>query len=352
MEIMNIGALALATFLACLVEAVEATTIVLAAGSTRGWRPAAQGVITALVVLSISVSVVGPAVLLLPIGALRIMVGGLLLVFGLQWVRKAVLRASGRKPLHDEAAIFQRQVATARGQAGQRRGVVRDWYGFTLAFKGVLLEGLEVVFIVLTFGANAQNIPVASAAAAAAVVVVVILGVLVRGPLSRVPENTLKFVVGIMLTAFGLYWGAEGAGAIWPGSDAALLLIVPGMLVFALALVALFRPRSPSLPSSTLSPPTADSGPAMATPAPAGSSAVATAVRPQVRPPAAVAALRGFGAFWVDFLIGDDWQVAALVAVGIAATAFVAIAAPAAAWMVLAAVTLGTLPYSAVRALR
>ncbi|MCU1474609.1 hypothetical protein, partial [Amnibacterium sp.] len=286
-----------------------------------------------------------------PIGALRIAVGGLLLVFGLQWMRKAVLRASGRKPLHDEAAIFERQVATARGQVGRRRGVVRDWYGFTLAFKGVLLEGLEVVFIVLTFGANAQNIPVASAAAVAAVVVVVILGVLVRGPLSRVPENTLKFVVGIMLTAFGLYWGAEGAGAVWPGSDAALLLIVPGMLVFALALVALFRPRSPSAPSSTLAPPAGDPRPATATPAAAGSSAVATAVRPQVRPPA-VAALRAFGAFWVDFLFGDDWQVAALVAVGIAGTACVAIAAPAAAWIVLAAVVLGTLPYSAVRALR
>lgn len=351
MEIMNVGALALATFLACLVEAVEATTIVLAAGSTRGWRSAAQGAIAALAVLAIGVSVVGPAVLLLPISALRIAVGGLLLVFGLQWVRKAVLRASGRRPLHDEAAIFQRQVAAARGQIGRRRGVVRDWYGFTLAFKGVLLEGLEVVFIVLTFGANAQNIPVASAAAAAAVVVVLILGVLVRGPLSRVPENTLKFVVGIMLTAFGLYWGAEGAGAVWPGSDAALLLIVPGLLVFALALVALFRPRSPSLPSPARST-AADPRQATETRSAGGSGAVTTAVRPQVRSSRAAAALRAFVAFWVDFLIGDDWRVAASVAAGIALTGLVAIAAPSAAWVVLAVVTLGTLPYSAVRALR
>jgi hypothetical protein len=181
---------------------------------------------------------------------------------------------------------------------------------------------------------------------------VVILGVLVRGPLSRVPENTLKFVVGIMLTAFGLFWGAEGAGAIWPGSDAALLLIVPGMLVFALALVALFRPKSSSAPSSTRSPVTEDPRPATGMPAAAGSGAVATAVRPQVRRSSAVTALRTFAAFWVDFLLGDDWRVAALVAVGIAGTAGVAIVAPGAAWIVLAAVTLGALPYSAARALR
>ncbi len=350
---MNLGALVLATFLACLVEAVEAATIVLAAGSTRGWRSAGQGVVAALAVLAVGVAAIGPAVVHLPIGVLRIAVGGLLLVFGIQWVRKAVLRASGRKPLHDEDAIFRRQVEAARGQgAADRRGIVEDWYGFTLAFKGVLLEGLEVVFIVLTFGANAQSIAAAAAAAAAAVVVVLLLAVAVRGPLSRVPENTLKFIVGVMLTSFGLFWGAEGAGATWPGSDAALLALVPAVLVFALLLVAAFRPRSvPAAPAPAASPAAAE--PATSQPAPSGGAGgTAVQTRPAVRTGTVGRMLRGFVAFWVDFLIGDDWQVAAAVAVGIAATAAVAVGAPAAAWIVLVVVVAAVLPYSAVRALR
>jgi uncharacterized membrane protein len=119
--------------------------------------------------------------------------------------------------------------------------MVADWYSFTLSFKGVVLEGLEVAFIALTFGANQQNIPLAAIAALAAVLVVTIAGVAVRAPLARVPENTMKFVVGIMLTSFGIFWGAEGAGAVWPGADAALLVIVPAVALFALALVALLR---------------------------------------------------------------------------------------------------------------
>jgi uncharacterized membrane protein len=235
------GALFIAVFLACAVEAVEATTIVLAAGTARDWRSAASGMAGAIVVLAVVVAALGPAVSALPLRGLRLVVGALLLVFGLQWLRKAILRASGHKALHDEDKIFAEQVAVAAGQPRSPSRLVPDWYGFTLSFKGVLLEGLEVVFIVLTFGANAHNVGLAAVAAACAVAVVAAAGAAVRAPLRRVPENTMKFVVGIMLTAFGTFWGAEGAGAHWPGSDAALLVLVPGVALFALALVALLR---------------------------------------------------------------------------------------------------------------
>jgi uncharacterized membrane protein len=145
------------------------------------------------------------------------------------------------QPLHDEDKIFAEQLATAAAKPRRSAGLVPDWYGFTLSFKGVLLEGLEVVFIVLTFGANQHDVGLAAVAAACAVVLVAAAGVAIRSPLQRVPENTMKFVVGIMLTAFGTFWGVEGAGAHWPGSDAALLVLVPAIAVFALALVALLR---------------------------------------------------------------------------------------------------------------
>jgi uncharacterized membrane protein len=238
---MSAGALFLAVFLACTVEAVEAVTIVLAAGTTRNWRSALYGVGAGLVVLAVIIAVLGPAVTAIPLHWLRLFVGGLLLVFGLQWLRKAILRASGHKALHDEAEIFRKQVAQAREATVVRRGVVEDWYSFTLSFKGVVLEGLEVVFIALTFGSNQHDVPLAAIAAGAAVVLVAALGVLVRAPLARVPENTMKFVVGIMLTGFGTFWGAEGAGARWPGSDAALLVLVPAIAVLAVGLVALLR---------------------------------------------------------------------------------------------------------------
>jgi len=238
------SALFIAVFLACVVEAVEATTIVLAAGTARDWRSATSGMAGALAVLAIIVAALGPAVSALPLRGLRLVVGALLLIFGLQWVRKAILRASGHKALHDEDKIFAQQLAAASAQARRQAGLVPDWYGFTLSFKGVLLEGLEVVFIVLTFGANQHDIGLAAIAGAAAVVVVAGAGVAIRSPLSRVPENSLKFIVGIMLTAFGAFWGAEGAGAHWPGSDAALLALIPAVAVFALGLVAVMR-RSP-----------------------------------------------------------------------------------------------------------
>lgn len=233
--------LVLAVFLACAVEAVEALTIVLALGLSRGWRSVAQGVAAGLLVLATIVAALGPALTLVPLNALRLVVGGLLLVFGLGWLRKAILRASGFKALHDENAIYVRELTAARAAGRRRRASVDDWYAFTLSFKGVLLEGLEVAFIVLTFGSNEGSIPLAVLGAVLAVVLVVIAGVAIRGPLARVPENTLKFAVGVLLTSFGTFWGAEGAGASWPGSDAALLAVIATVLLTAIGLVALLR---------------------------------------------------------------------------------------------------------------
>ena len=236
-------ALAISVFLACAVEAVEALTIVLAVGVTRSWRSALFGVGTATVVLAAIVAALGPALTALPINALRVVVGGLLLIFGLQWLRKAALRAAGLKPLHDEDEAYAEETDAARSAAPIATGF--DGYSFTIAFKGVLLEGLEVAFIVLTFGASQHNVGLAAAAAAVAVAVVVLAGIVVRQPLSRVPENTLKFFVGVMLTSFGIFWGAEGAGASWPGGDAALLVLIPGVAVLALAMVRWLR-RAPA----------------------------------------------------------------------------------------------------------
>jgi uncharacterized membrane protein len=239
--VMSSGALFLAVFLACVVEAVEALTIVLAAGTGCDWRSAISGVVSGIIVLAVVVAVLGPALTLMPLTVLRLVVGGLLVVFGLQWLRKAILRASGLKALHDEDAIYATELAAAMAPPARRSAIVVDWYSFTLSFKGVVLEGLEVAFIVLTFGANQRNIPLAAVAAVTALLVVTMAGIAVRAPLGRVPENTLKFVVGVMLTSFGVYWGAEGAGAQWPGADAALLVLVPAMTLFALALVVLLR---------------------------------------------------------------------------------------------------------------
>ena len=245
------GALFAAVFLACAVEAVEALTIVLAAGTARGWRSAGQGVVSALIVLAAIVAALGPALTAIPLGALRLIVGALLLIFGLQWLRKAVLRASGHKDLHDEDAIFDRELAAAREARAERRWVVTDWYAYTLSFKGVLLEGLEVAFIAITFGGNQHDVPLAALAALSAIVVVTLVGVAIKAPLSRVPENTLKFVVGVMLTSFGMFWGAQGAHAHWPGQDAALLVIAPVVALFALGLVAVLRQSAPPREAAT-----------------------------------------------------------------------------------------------------
>jgi uncharacterized membrane protein len=235
--------LLLSVFLACAVEAVEALTIVLAVGLTRGWRSALQGVAAGLLLLAVVVAALGPALTVLPLKALRLVVGGLLLTFGLQWLRKSILRASGFKDLRDEAAAYERGVVAAREATASRKSVVEDWYAFTLSFKGVVLEGLEVAFIALTFGANQHDIPLAALAAVAAVLAVCAAGVAIKAPLARVPENTMKFVVGVMLTGFGLFWGAEGAGAHWPGSDAALPLVLAYVLLVALGAVWVLKRR-------------------------------------------------------------------------------------------------------------
>jgi uncharacterized membrane protein len=227
--------LALSVLLACAVEAVEALTIVLAVGTTRSWSSAMTGVGAAVIVLAGLIAGLGPALTSLPIDVLRVAVGGLLLTFGLQWLRKAILRAAGLKAKHDERETYELESAAAVAAGGRSNGF--DGYAFAVSFKGVLLEGLEVAFIVLTFGANQHRIGLAAAAAGVAVLLVVLGGIAVRAPLARVPENTMKFAVGVMLSSFGMFWGAEGAGARWPGGEAALLVIVPGVLVAALAIV-------------------------------------------------------------------------------------------------------------------
>ena len=231
--------LVVSVFIACTVEAVEALTIVLAVGPTRSWRSAMIGVGAALIALAAVTAALGPALTALPINVLRGVVGGLLLVFGFQWLRKAILRASGLKALHDEDAAFAEETRAAREAGAVGPGL--DGYSFLVSFKGTFLEGLEVVFIALTFGSNQKNVPLAAAAAAAAVLLVTAAGVALRAPLARVPENSLKFVVGVMLTSFGMFWGGEGVHAHWPGGDAALLVIIPAVLVFALATVASLR---------------------------------------------------------------------------------------------------------------
>lgn len=215
--------LVVSVFLACAVEAVEAFTIVLAVGSTRRWSSALLGVGAAALVLAVLIGALGPALTALPIDVLRLLVGGLLLVFGLQWLRKAILRTGGARALHDEEAIFEHEAAAAQA-AALGKGV--DSYAFAIAFKAVLLEGLEVAFIVLTFGANQGDVPLAAISAALAVLIVVAAGLAARAPLARVPENSMKFAVGVLLTSFGTFWGVEGAGASWPGGDAALPVLV------------------------------------------------------------------------------------------------------------------------------
>jgi uncharacterized membrane protein len=221
---------------------VEALTIVLAMGVARGWRATLVGTIFALVVLGAIVAVLGPALTVIPIETLRLVVGALLLVFGLQWLRKAILRASGWRAVRDEDAVFVREADAARHASRDERAGL-DWYAFTVSFKGVLLEGLEVAFIVLTFGSTQGSIPLAAAGAAAAAILVIVAGVVVREPLSRVPENTLAFAVGVMLTTFGIFWGAEGAGVSWPGDDAALPVVLAFVALFSFGFVTALRRR-------------------------------------------------------------------------------------------------------------
>lgn len=225
----------LAAFLASLVEVVEAFTIVLAVTLTRGWRPALLGTAAALALLLVIVLVFGPLLALIPLHLLQFVVGALLILFGMRWLRKAILRASGYIALHDEEAAFAKETDVLNRQAADRRA---DWMAGMAAFKAVLLEGVEVVFIVIAVGAAHGLTLYAGLGALAAVVLVLGIGALVHRPLSQVPENTLKFAVGLMLTAFGIFWTGEGLGAAWPGADLSILGLLAILAAFALAAVA------------------------------------------------------------------------------------------------------------------
>jgi uncharacterized membrane protein len=234
--------LVLGAFLASAVELVEALTIVLGVGVVRGWRSTLIGAAAATFVLAALVAALGPALGKIPIDSLRLVVGALLLVFGLQWLRKAILRSSGYTALHDEEEAYRegRERAAAAGSE-QRAGL--DWYSFTVAFKGVLLEGLEVVFIVIGFGTAHGRLAPAVAGAAAAAVLVLAAGVVARGPLARVPENTIKFTVGLLLTSFGCFWAGEGVGIEWPGDELSLLGVIAFFGALSFVLVRALRRR-------------------------------------------------------------------------------------------------------------
>jgi uncharacterized membrane protein len=230
------------------VETVEAVTIVLALGVTRGWRSPLLGAGAAVAALGAVVAALGPALELIPIDALRLVVGSLLLVFGLQWLRKAILRASGLKAVHDEDRVYEEEVRRARDARPAEHGL--DGYAFAIAFKSVLLEGLEIAFIVLTLGASQGSTSLAATGALIGVVGVVAVAAVVRQPLSRVPENQLAFAVGVMLTAFGIFWAGEGAGADWPGGDSALLGLIAVTAAWALTFVVVLDRRGRPTPES------------------------------------------------------------------------------------------------------
>jgi uncharacterized membrane protein len=231
-----------AAFVASTVEVVEAFTIVLAVASLRGWRPALSGAAAALAVLAAIVVALGPALNLVPLPALQVVIGVLLLLFGLGWLRKAVLRGAGLMALHDEDAIFRREQSRLGDEVRSARAA--DGIAALASFKAVLLEGLEVVFIVLAVGAGRGLMIPASIGALAAFLAVMAAGLMIHKPLARVPENTLKFVVGVMLSAFGVFWTSEGIGAEWPGGDLALFGLAAAFALGALGLVALVRPRT------------------------------------------------------------------------------------------------------------
>lgn len=218
-----------ATFAASLVEVVEAFTIVLAVGMTQGWRPAALGMAAGIALLGLLVVFLGPLLDQIPLHVLQLFIGTLLLLFGMRWLRKAILRAAGVVPLHDELAAFAQETMHLQ-EAARRNKNHQDWIGGVAAFKAVVLEGLEVVFIVIAVGAGRGLLWPASLGALAACLLVLLIGMVVHRPLARVPENTLKFGVGVMLSAFGVFWTAEGLGFAWPGHDLAVVALGLGFL--------------------------------------------------------------------------------------------------------------------------
>ncbi len=339
--------LAVSVFLACTVEAVEALTIVLAVGATRSWTWALGGLGAAIVALTAIVLALGPAITSLPIDVLRVLVGGLLLIFGLQWLSKAILRSAGLKAKHDELQVYKQETEAARAAGGRHVGF--DAYAFAISFKGVLLEGLEVAFIVLTFGANQHRVSVAAGAAAVAVLAVACAGIAARAPLANVPENALKFAVGVMLTSFGMFWAAEGAGAEWPGGEAALLAIILGVFLLATVLARSLQRammRRIAHPAShanieaeraTFAAPDDQFATALIDPRPLGAKGQARALAPA-------------RAVW-KFVVGDDWPSAIGVVLALALTAFVA-EREAAAWWVMPPAVLALLVLSTRRSAR
>jgi uncharacterized membrane protein len=242
----------IAAFVASFVEMVEATTIVMAMGFTRGWRSALLGTAAAVGALAVVTVAAGYAIATwLPESVLQLVVGCLLLIFGLQWLRKAILRASGRKAVHDEDAIYQKEVAAAQA-AGHRAGGL-DMFAFMVSFKGVFLEGTEVVFIVITFGLNAHNVPAAALGALGAIIIVPAIGLAAKRPLSMINENMLKYVVGLLLASFGTYWAVAGVGVFrtghqvlsWPGHDLAILVLLAVWFALSRVFIAALRDRSP-----------------------------------------------------------------------------------------------------------
>jgi uncharacterized membrane protein len=227
--------LVVAVFLAASVEMVEALTIVVAVGHTRGWRSALEGTGVALLALGALIAIFGPALVRVPLNPLRLVVGSVLLIFGLQWLRKAILRASGYIGMHDEDAIYEKTVAALRADGAP---VGRDRVAFVVAFKGVFLEGVEIVVAVLTLGTSAHRLALAIVVAAVAVVVIAIVGIVVARQLSKVPENLMKMTVGVMLVSFGTFWSGEGLRVRWPGGDTMLLVLVA---LYALVVAATIR---------------------------------------------------------------------------------------------------------------
>jgi len=278
-------ALFLTVSLASAVEMVEAATIVLAMGAVRGWRSALTGTVVALITLGLIVLIAGPSILLVPIELLRIIVGVLLLIFGLQWLRKAVLRSSGFKALHDEEKIFAKELDLAKSATAKKLFADLDKYSFTLTFKTVLLEGFEVIFIVLTFGALKNSIGTATLAALFALVIVAGSAFVIRKPLARVPENTLKFIVGIMAATFGIFWTTEGLGFEWPLADAILPLIAAWVAIVSYVCVLWLKRASKT--SSGLK--------------------LRSSGKDAVSPSKAVKALKTVVEFIKEFVIADEW---------------------------------------------
>jgi uncharacterized membrane protein len=236
------GPSALAAFLAALVEFVEAMTVVLAVGAVRGWRGALGGSALGLGALLAIVAALGPALTRIPRDAIELGVGTLILLFGMRWLRKAILRAAGIIPLHDEAAAYAREVGALRGIGGIAAGF--DRVAVAASFKIVMLEGIEVVFIVIAFGATRPGLLLpAGVGAAAALAVVVALGLALHRPVAMIPENTLKFAVGVLLSAFGAFWAGEGIGLDWPAGDLAIPVLIAAFLLAALGAVRLCRHR-------------------------------------------------------------------------------------------------------------